>query len=240
MLVSIHQPHYFPYPGFFHKLLQSDAFIILDTVQYVKNEWINRNCLKGPAGKVFATIPVHYRYPQKINEVTIDDRSNWRQQHQNTIRSCCGRAPYFKKYFPLLEPCVKIESALLADYLVQHLRALFSLIGITIPVYVASQLSVTETDPTRRLIELCRKVGGTGYLSGPAGRDYLDENMFTRENISLQYQEYAPIQYDQLFPDKGFIMNLSIIDMLMNTDDNLLRLFRKPAATRQGRVPTET
>ena len=36
MIVSIHQPQYFPYLGFFHKLARSDVFVALDTVQFLR------------------------------------------------------------------------------------------------------------------------------------------------------------------------------------------------------------
>ena len=46
MIVSIHQPMHFPYMGFFQKMEMSDLFILLDDVQFSKNDkyaFYNRN-----------------------------------------------------------------------------------------------------------------------------------------------------------------------------------------------------
>ncbi|MBI4640810.1 MAG: WbqC family protein, partial [Candidatus Tectomicrobia bacterium] len=41
MMIAIHQPQYLPWLGYFDKIDQADIFVILDTVQYTKNEWQN-------------------------------------------------------------------------------------------------------------------------------------------------------------------------------------------------------
>ena len=46
MIVAIHQPQYLPWLGYFDKMLKADVFCYLDTVQYKKNEWQNRNRIK--------------------------------------------------------------------------------------------------------------------------------------------------------------------------------------------------
>ena len=60
VIVSIRQPGYLPYMGFFKKIESSDIFVFLDDVQYVRGEWENRNkirtsdagtCLR-PSGRV--------------------------------------------------------------------------------------------------------------------------------------------------------------------------------------------
>ncbi|MEW5691767.1 MAG: WbqC family protein [Candidatus Hydrogenedentota bacterium] len=226
MIVSIHQPHYFPYPGFFHKILQSDAFIFLDSVQYVKNEWINRNVLKGPNGKVFITIPVHYKFPQKINDVLIDNRTEWIKKHINTIKTCYGRAKYFSKYFDILKESLNINETNLSLFLIKHLLILFERLNIKIPYFTASDIGVYTFNPTLRIIELCKNVGGDMYLSGPAGKDYLEEDLFKKHNIELIYQEYSPVKYNQNFEKLGFIENLSVIDLLMNTDDTIINSYK--------------
>ena len=48
--VAIHQPNYFPYLGFFHKLVRCDVFVILDNVQFNRGGFVNRNRIKTAGG----------------------------------------------------------------------------------------------------------------------------------------------------------------------------------------------
>ena len=68
MIVAIHQPQYLPWLGYFDKLRRADVFCFLDNVQYKKNDWQNRNRIKTAQGWQWLTVPVHYRYPQKISD----------------------------------------------------------------------------------------------------------------------------------------------------------------------------
>ncbi|MBI5698329.1 MAG: WbqC family protein, partial [Thaumarchaeota archaeon] len=67
MKVAIHQPHYFPYPGFFHKLSLADVFVIMDNTQYDKR-YTNRNRIITPNGWIWLTVPINKEH--KFNEVS--------------------------------------------------------------------------------------------------------------------------------------------------------------------------
>ena len=41
-IVSICQPHFFPWLGYFNMLYNCDEFIFLDNVQYNRRSWQNR------------------------------------------------------------------------------------------------------------------------------------------------------------------------------------------------------
>ena len=74
MLLTIHQPNFLPWPGFFHKWMISDAMLLLDPVQHEKNEWQNRNRIKTAQGAQRVPVPVSYRLPQTIPEAGPADR----------------------------------------------------------------------------------------------------------------------------------------------------------------------
>ena len=71
MILAAHQPQYLAYTGYFDKLDQADVFILLDTVQYKKNEWINRNRIKTPNGPLFVTVPVSFNFGDAIKDVSV-------------------------------------------------------------------------------------------------------------------------------------------------------------------------
>ena len=95
MILAAHQPQYLPWMGYLDKISKADVFLILDDVQYKKNEWQNRNRIKAPNGPQWITVPVHYRFPQRIREVAIDNRPPWRRKHQEALRSSYARTPHF-------------------------------------------------------------------------------------------------------------------------------------------------
>ena len=58
MIVSVHQPQYIPWIGYFHKIRSSDLFVLLDNVQYKKREFQNRNKIRTKEGSIWLTVPV--------------------------------------------------------------------------------------------------------------------------------------------------------------------------------------
>jgi len=84
-IVSIHQPNYFPWLGYFYKIVNSDVFVFLDNVQFSKNSYINRVQIYGKDEKVrWLTVPVSVHLGQLIEEVhpsSID----WRSKHLDII-----------------------------------------------------------------------------------------------------------------------------------------------------------
>jgi len=57
MIIAVHQPQYLPWLGYFDKIDKADIFVLLDTVQYKKNEWQNRNKIKTAQGWQWLTVP---------------------------------------------------------------------------------------------------------------------------------------------------------------------------------------
>src|SRR5262249_5427777 len=68
VLVAGHQPHYLPWIGYFNKIEQSSRFCLVDSVQFVKKWFQNRNKIRTKTGDVWLTVPVktHDRFEQPI------------------------------------------------------------------------------------------------------------------------------------------------------------------------------
>jgi len=224
MLVTIHQPNYLPWTGFFHKWLLADAFVILDTVQYHKNEWQNRNRIKTAQGAQWLTVPVHYQFPQRIDEVEIAGLG-WVRKQVTAIEQAYAKAPYLDHYWP------EIRTLLLRDW--QHIsrlntrliRQLGEMLGCTAPLYLASEMRTSEEEPTKRLIALTRELEGTAYLSGREGRNYLRQEAFAAASLELWFQEAEAPRYPQLHG--AFISHLSVIDLLFNVGPDAAAVIRK-------------
>ena len=59
--ISIIQPNYIPWKGYFDLIAKSNKFVVLDDVQYTNRDWRNRNKIKTPSGLSWLTIPVLYK-----------------------------------------------------------------------------------------------------------------------------------------------------------------------------------
>lgn len=219
-LLSAHQPQYLPWLGFFDKVARADVFVLLDDVQFKKNEWQNRNRIKGPGGAQWLTVPVHHRFPQTIAEVEIAPPPAWRRKHLQALRSNYGKAPCFDAEMPLFAEILDRYWSHLAPLNIELIRSLTMRLGIQTELRLSSELPARD-DPTLRLVDLCRELEADAYLSGSGG-DYLDEQPFADAGIALDYQQYDHPQYPQQHGE--FEPFLSIVDLLMNCGDGSLEI----------------
>jgi hypothetical protein len=89
MILSIHQPNYLPWLGFFDKIKQSDIFVIFDNVQYPrgKNHFSNRNKIKIPNKGKWLTVPVAGKSEIKnFNEIGFKN-DTWKEEHLRLLKS---------------------------------------------------------------------------------------------------------------------------------------------------------
>ena len=226
-LLAAHQPQYLPWLGFFDKIARADVFVLLDDVQFKKNEWQNRNRIKGPAGPQWLTVPVRHRFPQTIAEVEIAPPASWSRKHLQALRTNYGKAPCFDAEMPLFVEVLERSWRHLAPLNVALIERLVHRLGIDTELRLSSELAARD-DPTLRLVDLCERLGADAYLSGSGG-DYLDEQPFADAGIELSYQQYDHPRYPQLHGE--FEPFLSIVDLLMNCgDDSLAVLSGRPAS----------
>lgn len=211
-ILAAHQPQYLPWLGYFDKLAQADVFVLLDDVQFKKNEWQNRNRIKGPGGPQWITVPVRHRFPQTIAEVEVRENEPWRRKHLRALESNYGRAACFAEQMPLIAEVLERPWSHLAPLNIELVRRLAARLGIDTEIVLASSFAIRE-HPTLRLVDLCTALGADTYLSG-AGGDYLERERFAEAGIELRFQRYEHPTYAQLHD--GFEPYLSIVDLLMN------------------------
>src|SRR5579864_441684 len=101
MRVAICQPTYLPWIGYFDLMDQVDTFVLLDTVQFEKQSWQQRNRIKTPTGLQWLTVPIAFRgrFGQKICEVEIRD-GNFGRMHLRAIELNYSRGRFFRDFFP--------------------------------------------------------------------------------------------------------------------------------------------
>lgn len=225
MKVAIHQPHYLPWLGYLAKWAAADVFVFLDTVQYEKNGFQNRNRIKTPHGPRWLTVPVHARLGTPIRDVTVDTTQPWRERHRRTIEHAYASAPWLARYRAALDEFYGRPWTHLAPLAVASAEWLARAVGIATPVRLASELGVAATDSTDRLIALCGAVGGDHYLAGRDGARYMDLERFRAAGITVSAQDYAHPVYAQAHGE--FAPFLSALDLLLMHGDEALEILTR-------------
>jgi hypothetical protein len=217
--VAILQSSYVPWKGYFDMMRLADEFVLYDEVQYTRRDWRNRNLLKSPNGVRWLTIPVHVkgRYLQRIDETLVSEPA-WAERHWATLTAWYGRAPFFKRYRPMLEVLYReAHDPRLSAINRRFLTALRDLLGISTPL-VPSSAYPAAGPRTERLVGICQAAGASCYLSGPSARRYLDEARFRAAGIDVMWMNYDGYpEYPQLHPP--FDHHVSVLDLLFNVGD---------------------
>jgi hypothetical protein len=215
MVVTIHQPEHLPWLGLFDKVLRVDLFVVLDTVQFRKNYFQNRNRIRTDAGWTWITLPVKQPVIAQINQISIDLESPVRRRYINLLRQHYLKAPYFEAYFPTLRELILSSEQNLSQANIALLRFVFGELEIQTPIILASELGVAlEKGGTNVNLSICKRLGATKYLSGISGRDYLDLVPFHENGIDVEFQDFQHPVYRQLH--EPFLPCMSVIDLLFN------------------------
>ena len=215
--IVIHQPCFFPYIGNFHKFSMADVFVIMDETQY-DQRFTNRNKIINPNGHSgwdWLTIPINKGYKfLPNNQVEINNEIEWQKKHWKKILFVYKNAEKFDyiKEFLLTTYTKKWDSLFELDF--ETMKKTLEMLEIKLEVVKESELDIS-TKSTNRLVDICKKLDGTTYISGNGSRNYIDNTLFKKQNIELIFQNYLPKEYKQI-SSKKFIPNLSIIDLLVN------------------------
>lgn len=209
-------------------MCRSDIFVYYDDVQYDKHGWRNRNQIKTPTGTRWLTVPVRHHglnHPP-INEIRIESSSPWARKQIGTLRQFYSEAPHAKRYLLELEAILEKPWERLVDLNIAVIAWLAQAFRIERPLYFSSSLDVGGAK-SERLVNLCQHFGATHYLSGNAARDYLEESVFTKRGIQVEWQDFVHPVYPQRYDD--FKPYLSALDLLLNVGDESLPIIQGQA-----------
>lgn len=225
MTITIHQPQFMPWIGYFHKMASADHFVVLDDVQFKKNEWQHRNRIGNPNGWQWISVPNKYRFPQQINEVMIEEDQKWRKKHVRALEFSYSKADYFKWLWPHILDFYEQEYPNLADLNLASVKMLAKAAGIETGITRSSELHLS-TQSTDRLINICRHFGASVYLAGAGAKDYMDFNSFEYAGVEVRTQDFTCPRYHQIWAKglESFEPGLSFIDMLFNCGPNTLEI----------------
>ncbi len=213
MIVFVHQPEYIPWLGFFDKLARCDTYVVYDDAQYQHGGFHNRNRIRTPQGWEWITVPISHGHPQTIKDVKIFD-DHWKKKQLTSIISRYQRAPYFKEYYPIIEEAIAFSHQRLIGLNMHLIMAFADVLDIKAKMIRSSEVPYAGEEKNEKLVSMCKFLGADIYLCGSGGINYVNEALFNKANISVQWHSYTHPSYRQRF--SGFEPNMSIIDLLFN------------------------
>jgi hypothetical protein len=209
--VAIHQPNYLPWCGYWAKLLACEMFVFLDDAQMPGGQsYVYRTQLRNREMPFWLSIPIRRSLSSAIRDVRFADQK-WAFRHLQTFQAHYGRAPFFPEVMSLCAGVYANPGELLADFNIRLMRLVAEYLGIQCEFIRSSDVDAHGRGDDR-LIEICRRVGGTTYLSGKGGQKYQDAAKFAEAGIELQILLYTPRPYPQ--GRHPFVGGLSIMDAL--------------------------
>lgn len=215
-VVSIHQPHLFPWLNYFNKIAKSDVFVVLDDVQFRRRYFQNRAKIKASNSEKMLTIPLKkHSQSTLIKDIEIEKNKDFNNIIK-TIESFYKKAPYFDQYFNDIASFFLKDYKTLSKLNIDLLKYFLNVLDIGTEIYISSEIDVNSTEPNDRLLKICQLYNAEYYIAGMGGKNYMHIDLFEKNKIQILWQNYKNdnIIYPQL-GDK-FISGLSIIDLLFN------------------------
>ena len=228
MKLSISQPAYIPWLGYFDRIGHADLHIVLDHVQFERRSFISRNKLQSNTGTQWITIPVSKgkNGEDSINVIKTLNNEKWIKTHLKTITQNYSKAPFFEDYFEEFSDLLKEKTN--ENNIVKIIEPINFLIlkflNIKTPIIYSSKLGI-KTKKSDLIRDICLSQEATEYFSGTNGKDYLNLQSFSENNIKVAFQEYNhPVYYQG---QRDFQPYLSILDLIFYHGKESLEILRK-------------
>ncbi len=218
--VGMIQSNYIPWKGYFDFINMVDVFVLYDHVQYTKKDWRNRNKIKVPGGTIWLSIPIHTKglYPHAaINEMKVSNQE-WRKKHWKSLEFYYKKAPFFEKYADVFYKLyMEDDEEYLSQINYKFIKTINQILGIETELRWSTEFKIFGNDKNEVIINILKQLDTDIYLLGPAAKSYLDEELFAREGIKVEWMDYSGYpEYPQLYTPP-FVHEVSILDLIFNT-----------------------
>lgn len=212
MRVSIHQPSYFPWLGLLAKIARSECYVALDSVAANRESYQYRNIFWCNGEAKYLTLPVDYHVGKRICDLRFRSE-RWFDDHLNKLRNYYRHAPHFDEVFPSIEPMYASSTEAATDFLLATMEYCFRVVGIAPRVVRSSTLDV-EGARGELVLNVCKAVGATTYISGMGAADYMQPMIpaFDASGIAVEWHTFMHPTYRQAgaFP---FVSGLASLDL---------------------------
>lgn len=217
--VSIMQPYFLPYLGYFSLIKHADDFILFDTVQFIRHGWIERNrVLKQNEGWLYIQVPLEkFSRETLIKDVKINNQTEWKKKILSQLVIYKRVAPNYYKVVNLLNEVFEKEYDSIVQLNKELLEKICDYLGFPkkIPMFSEMNLPIDEvTAPDEWALNICKKLGeGITYINPQGGLNFFDRQKYIDNNVQIYFQKMHLNSYDQ--KRNIFESGLSIVDVMM-------------------------
>ncbi len=222
MIVAAHQPNYLPWLGYFDRIRRAQLFILLDHVQFERQNFQNRARIKAGSAARWITVPVHQKSRSElILEKLVfnggDEKEHWGRKTYLLLESTYARAPHFRDYAPTLKDIFMTRRwERLVDLNIALLKFCMDALSITTPLIRSSELKVSGAK-SELVLNMCLAAKAKTYIAGMgASRHYLDVEAFKRSGVDVVWQDFRHPPYPQAPAGSPHVPGLSVLDLLFN------------------------
>ena len=198
MIVTIHQPDFLPWLGFFNKISNSDYWIVLDHVSNNPRDssfWGRRVRILINGKPEWLSIPLNRpttsgKIGIPINKMIINTNLNKQlKKLPMTLRMAYSKSPFFSDYFSFVESWFIDEDPNLMRRNMIFIKKIMKILDIKTKIIFSSNI-VTNSKSTQLLVDLIKNVGGDVYRCGGGADGYQDDDLFIKNGITLKYNNF--------------------------------------------------
>ena len=217
--LASHQPYFFPYIGYFSIIKHSDIFVFSDSLQYMRQSWVNRNRIISTSGEPqYIIIPLkHHDARSGAHKVEIDYSRSWEQDIINRLNFYKKRAPYYKQVMEMLDELFSEKYESIAALSIRSVELVLKRLDITTEIYRLSELDVKlkeNMEPDDWGICICKHFDGVDtYRNAPGGKSFYRPDRYHAEGLNIEFVQNRLRPYDQKL--REFIPGLSMLDVMM-------------------------
>lgn len=219
MKMGIMQPYFLPYLGYFSLIKNTDEFILLDTVQFIRHGWIERNrILKQQEGWQYIKVPlVKHSKSTLIKDIEIKSEIDWREKIFSQLVHYKKKSPFYYETIQTLERAFDIETNSIVKLNENILNVICDYIGIkkNIKVFSEMNLKINKPEaPDEWALNICKAINNVEeYWNPEGGIKFFDINKYIDSGITVKFIKMNLSSYSQR--RNSFEAGLSIVDVMM-------------------------
>ncbi len=226
--LAAHQAYFFPYIGYFSVINRADIMVYMDSFQYERRSWMNRNRIIGEDGNVkYITVPVKKSDREtSANEVEIAYDLDWESRIINQLGYYKKHAPFYNDIIDMLEELFSARYDYISELAIKSVELVLNRLDISKKTFKTSEMECLKKVEAKSYewgihISKCFDDVST-YINAPGGKKFYDVQKYNDAGLDIFFLQNRLTPYDQKNDD--FIPGLSIIDVMM---------FNSPEETRK-------